>query len=56
LHFRRFGLGQVGEGAGGGGASQLHAELFQLGQHAHVARGAGGGFFRLDGLGGVQGY
>jgi hypothetical protein len=41
------GLGQVGESAGGGGASQLHAQLCQLRQHAQVARGAGGGFFRL---------
>jgi hypothetical protein len=53
--FRRFGFGEVGEGARGGGAGQLHAELFQLRQHAQVARGAGGGVFRFGWGDGVQG-
>jgi hypothetical protein len=55
LLFWGFRLGQVGKGFGGGGAGQLHAQLFQLCQQAQVTRGAGGGFFQLDGWGGVQG-
>jgi hypothetical protein len=47
LVFRWVRFGQLGEGLGGGGAGQLHAELFQLRQHAQVARGAGGRVFRL---------
>jgi len=46
-------LGQVGEGPRGGGAGELHAELLQLGQHALVAREAGGWVFRFDGEGDV---
>ena len=40
------GFGPVGEGNGGGAAGQLHAEVGELGAHAHVARGACGGVFR----------
>jgi hypothetical protein len=30
LRRRLIGFGQFGEGAGGGGAGQLHAEIYQL--------------------------
>jgi hypothetical protein len=52
--WRLFGLGPVGEGFRGGGAGQVHAEVSQLGAHAHVAQGAFAGFVRLGWRDGVQ--
>jgi hypothetical protein len=51
-----FGFGPVGEGAGGDDAGQLHGEVGQFGADAQVARGAFGGFWRLAGRDGVQGF
>jgi len=47
--------GAAGVGEEGGGAGQLHGEVGQFGAHAQMARGAFGGFGRLDGGDGVQG-
>jgi hypothetical protein len=52
----RCGFGPVGESAGGDDASQLHGEISQLGADAQMARGAFGGFWRLAGRDGVQGF
>jgi len=53
---RCFGFGPVGQGTGGGGTCQLHGEAGQFRADAQVARGAVGGFVRLAGRDGVQGF
>jgi hypothetical protein len=53
---RGCGFGPLGEGAGGGGAGQLHGEVSQLRAQAQVARSAFFGFGRLAGRDGVQGF